>query len=160
MIKLKFDNLSLGKFNSFKLVPKKHRVVNTDKNLTTKLIRGICIKEGDDYKIQLDIKALKPNIIDEGQPDLLLLDFTEESYNLKGLNSIFSREKDERGKYTQYIRDDSKAKFHPGNIEKYVPFCHNWVCSGYIIRRNGKMLFDFNQCIAPQGYNVVIIDKD
>lgn len=160
MIKLKFDSLSLSQFSTFKFIPKKHRIVNSDKKITTTLIKGICIKDDDEYKIQINVKALKPNLIDEGQPDLLLLDFTEESYNLKGLNVIFSREKDEKGRYIQYIRDDSKAKFHPGNTEKYVPFCHNWVCSGYIIRRNGKMLFDFNQCISPNGYNVTNIDDD
>ena len=160
MTKLKFDSLSSGTF-SFKLVPKK-RVVKHDgnKRLTTKLVRGICMLIDGEYKIQLDVKVLKPDIIDKGQPDLLVLGFTEESYELKGVTSVFSRKPDEKGRFTRYIRTESKAKAHPGDPERYVPFCRNWVCSGHIVRRNGKLMFDFNECIAPQGYTVIEPQED
>jgi len=153
MVKLRFDNLIMSQFNSFKLVPKK-KAPKTDSNkkLTTKLVKGICIKDGDNWLIQLDVKALKPDIIDKGQPDLLILPFTEDSYDLKGLTSVFERTPDENGRYTRYIRNETDAKFHPGSPERYVPFCKNWVCSGYIVRCNGKLMFDFNECIAPNGY--------
>lgn len=158
MTKLRFDNLTMQGFNtfsSFKLVEKKRKPKNnTDKRLT-KLIKGICLKEGDDYKISLNVKTLKPDIIDKGLPDLLVLDFTEESYNLKGVVSVFERKPDNNGRYTRYIRNESYCKVSPGSPEKLVPFCKNWVCSGYIIRRNGKLLFDFHDCIAPRGYAVI-----
>ena len=155
MVKLRFDNLVMSQFNSFKLVPKK-KVIKTDSNkkLTPRLVKGICIKDGDDYKIQVNIKALKPDIIDKGQPDLLILPFTEDSYDLKGMTSVFERTPDKNGRYTRYIRNETDAKFHPGSPERYVPFCKNWVCSGYIVRCNGKLMFDFNECIAPNGYCV------
>lgn len=156
MIKLRFDNLTLGKFNSFKLVPKKRVIREQNKKLTTKLVKGICIKEGDIYKIKLDITTLKPDIISKGQPDILLLEFTEESYDIKNMTSVFSRVPDKNGKYTRYIRSESKAKFHYGSNETYIPFCVNWVCSGHIVRRNGKMMFDFNECISPNGYSTFI----
>ena len=153
MVKLRFDNLVMSQFNSFKLVPKK-KALKTDSNkkLTTKLVKGICIKDGDNWLIQLDVKALKPNIIDKGQPDLLILPFTEESYDLKGVVSVFDREPDKKGKYIRYVRSETSCKFFPGSPERYVPFCKNWVCSGYIVRCNGKLMFDFNECIAPNGY--------
>ena len=153
MVKLRFDNLIMSQFSGFKLVPKK-KAPKTDSNkkLTTKLVKGICIKDGDNWLIQLDVKALKPNIIDKGQPDLLILPFTEDSYDLKGMTSVFERTPDENGRYTRYIRNETDAKFHPGSPERYVPFCKNWVCSGYIVRCNGKLMFDFNECIAPNGY--------
>ena len=162
MTKIRFDNISLGQFNKFKLVPKKKTYkTNTDKKITTKLIRGICFKEDNTYKIQIDVKCLKPDIVDKGTPDLLVLEFTEESYDLKGVTSVFSREPDKRGKYTRYIRTETNARMMPGSPERYVPFCNNWVCSGYIIRRKGKMMFDFNECIAPKGYTVMeTIDDD
>lgn len=161
MAKLRFDNLTLGNFSSFKLVPKK-RVIKHDgnKKLTSKLIKGVCFKESDEYKIRLDVKALKPDIIDKGQPDILVLDFTEESYNIKGVFSVFDRKPGKDGKYVRYVRNETKAKFHPGSTERYVPFCNNWVCSGYIVRRNGKLMFDFNECIAPEGYGTFILDDD
>ena len=157
MVKLRFDNLTIGQFN-FKFVSKKHKEGN--KKLTSKLIKGICFKEGDDYKIKLDVKALKPDIIDKSQPDLLVLDFTEESYNITGVISVFDRNPDKNGKYTRYIRSEINAKFHPGSPERYIPFCCNWICSGYIVRRNGKMMFDFNECIAPQGYDMFISEEN
>ena len=161
MTKLRFDNLTLSQFSSFKLIPKKRTITRDgNKKLTPKLIRGICFKEGDDFKIQIDVKSLKPNIIDKGQPDLLVLDFTEESYDLKGVISVFDRNPDKNGKYTRYIRNITNAKFMPGNTERYVPFCHNWVCSGYIVRRNSKMMFDFNECLHPQGYGTFIPEED
>ena len=160
MTKLKFDSLSLG-FNSFKLIPKK-RVIKHDgnKRLTSKLVRGVCIIIDGEYKIQLDITALKPNIIDKGQPDILVLDFTEESYDIVGVTTVFNKVPDKNGKYIRYIRNETKAKFHPGDPDRYVPFCRNWVCSGHIVKRNGKLMFDFNECIAPQGYTVAQISDD
>ena len=161
MTKLRFDNLTLNQFSSFKLVSKKRKFnPNPDKKLTTKLVRGVCFKDGDDFKIQIDIKALKPNIIDKGQPDILVLDFTEESYELKGVLSVFDRNPDKNGKYIRRIRSESDAKMMPGSPERYVPFCHNWICNGYIIRRNGKMMFDFNDCISPKGYNIVVNEEE
>ena len=160
MAKLKFDALSSGSV-SFKLVPKK-RIIKNDgnKKLTPKLVKGVCVKEGDDFKIQLDVRALKPALIEKGQPDLLVLDFTEESYNIRGVASVFDRNPDKKGKYIRYIRNETSAKIMPGSPERYVPFCHNWVCSGYIVRRNGKLMFDFNDCIAPNGYGVFINEDE
>lgn len=160
MAKLRFDNLTLSGFNSFKLIPKKIVKSERNKRITTKLVRGICFILDGEYKIQLDVKVLKPNIIDKGQPDILVLDFTEESYNIKGLTSIFSRKPDKKGKYTKYIRNETNAKFHPGSTEKYVPFCNNWVCSGYIVKYNGKLMFEFNECIAPNGYTTFVPEED
>ena len=156
MAKLRFDNLTLGQF-SFKFVSKKKEVKN--KKLT-KLVRGVCFLEGDEFKIKLDVKTLKPDIIDNGQPDLLVLSFTEESYNIVGVTCVFSRKPDKNGKYTRFIRSEAKSKFHPGSTETYVPFCRNWVCSGYIVKRDNKLMFDFNECIAPQGYDIFVPEKD
>ena len=156
MTKLRFDNLSLGQFN-FKFVSKRKEVKN--KKLT-KLVKGVCFLDGDEFKIRLDIKTLKPDVIDNGQPDLLILPFTEESYNIVGVTCVFSKKPDKNGKYTRFIRDESKAKFHPGSTETYVPFCRNWVCSGYIVKRDGKMMFDFKECITPKGYTTFIPEED
>ena len=158
-MKLKFDTITLNQFNSFKIVPKK-RKTNADKILTTKLVRGICFKEGDNYKIRIDTKVLNPDIVDKGNPDFLVLDFTEESYNIKGVISVFDKIPNKFGKYVRYIRNELKAKFFPGSQEKYVPFCPNWICNGHIIKRDGVMLFNFNECILPEGYKAFIPEDD
>ena len=160
MAKLRFDSLTLSQFNVFKPTPKKRTNSNSNKRLTSRLIRGVCFKDGDIFMIQIDAKTLKPDIIEKGQPDILVLEFTEESYELKDVIAVFDRNPDKNGKYTRYIRNITNAKFMPGNTERYVPFCHNWVCSGYIVRRNGKMMFDFNECLHPQGYGTFIPEED
>jgi len=87
MTKLRFDNITLSQFNSFKLIPKKKTITHEgNKKLTKALVKGVCFKEGNEFKIQLDVKTLKPDIISKGQPDILVLDFTEESYNIKVYN--------------------------------------------------------------------------
>lgn len=100
MTKLKFDSITLNQFNSFKIVPKK-RKTNADKILTTKLVKGICFKEGDNYKIRIDTKVLNPDIVNKGNPDFLVLDFTEESYNIKGVISVFDKIPNKFGKYVR-----------------------------------------------------------
>lgn len=160
MTKLRFDSLTTSMF-SFKLIPKKKTIKHDgNKKLTTKLVRGICIKNNDIYKIRVDVKSLKPNIIDNSQPDLLVLEFTKDSYNLRGVITVFSKNKNEHGHYVRYIRNASYCKFFPGSEETLVPFCPNWICSGYIVRQNGKLMFEFNDCICPDGYNTFEKDDD
>ena len=160
MAKLRFDNLTLSQFNTFKIVPKERTNLNSNKRLTSKLIQGVCIKDGDTFKIQVDAKILKPDIIEKGQPDILVLDFTEESYDLKDVISVFDRNPDKNGRYIRRVRSISNAKFMPGDPNRYVPFCPNWICNGYLIRRNYKLMFEFNECLCPKGYNTFIPEED
>lgn len=153
MHKIRYDVLSL---NTFKVVEKKKKNTQSNNKRLTKLIRGLCIKEDDDYKISVNVKELKPNIIDNNKPDVLVIPFTEESYNLKGVISVFSRTPDKNNKYIRYIRSETQCKFFPGNKEKLVPFCKNWVCTGYIVKRNNQLQFEFHECITPNGYDVMI----
>ena len=48
----------------------------------------------------------------------------------------------------------------PGDPDRYVPFCNNWICTGHIIRRNGKMMFNFNECLHPKGYETFTPEED
>ena len=155
MPKLRFDNLTISQFSSFKLVPKKHRKENSDKKLMTNLVKGVCIKEGDEYFIEIDTRNIPDNILGKNHPNVLKIPFTEESYNLKGIVQVFSRTPDKNGRYTRFIRNESQCKFFPGNRETLVPFCNNWICSGYLVRRDGKIMLDFNECITPKGYAIV-----
>ena len=160
MAKLRFDSLTLSQFNVFKPTPKKRTNGNSNKRLTSRLIRGVCFKDGDIFKIQIDAKTLKPDIIEKGQPDILVLEFTEESYELKDVIAVFDRNPDKNGKYTRRVRSISNAKFMPGDTERYVPFCNNWICSGYLVRRNYKLMFEFNECISPKGYDTFVPEED
>lgn len=156
--KLKYDKLSTNTLN-FKLIPKKHRVT-TDNKKVTKLLKGVVIIINGEYFLKIKGENLKGTDLEEKYSEVLYLPFTEESYNLKGRTSVWDRTPDKYGKYVRYIRDDVHARCHPGSPERYVPFCKNWVCSGHIVRHNGKLMFNFNECIAPEGYDVLKIKED
>lgn len=122
-----------------------------DGTLTTGIVRLV------DEKYVVEIKINK----DSPSTDRLYLDFTEESYELRGRVSVFSKTKDEHGNYVRYIRNESQCKYFPGSKENLVPFSPNWVINGYIVRKNGAPLeFDFNDIIAPEGYTPMIPENE
>lgn len=143
---------------NFKIKPiksiKKKKESNALTKVTTKLVRGVCrLDEDGNYKVQIKYNESE-------NPDWLYLDFTENSYNLKGRTSIFTRKKDKKGKYTRIIRDKFKAIVFPGDSEKYIPFSPNWIIEGYICRIDGKLVFDFHDVVTIEGYSVYIADVD
>lgn len=146
--------ISVGKDFKFKLVTKKTKEPKIV--YLTKTVRGICIKDGGHYSIQVKADILDPSKTSE----VLSLDFTEDSYNLKGLKSIFSRERDEHGNYVRIIRREDRYKHFTANKDRFVPFCHNWICSGRIVKHAGKLMFEFKDCIAPKGYKIAVINDD
>ena len=97
---------------------------------------------------------------DLNYPDLLVIPFTERSYDIVGRTTVFTREVDERGKRTRYIRSELKAKFMPGDPKRYIPFAPNWIVKGHIVRENGTLKFDFDDIITIKGYDVFVNDED
>ena len=137
-------------------IPKKKRNNNAEGiKLVEKNKKGkVFIDENNIYKIAISMKN------DPDFPDLLVLPFTENSYNLKGRKNVFSRTKDEFGKRTRYIRSEEKAKFHYGDSNRYIPFAPNWIVKGNIIRDNGILKFDFIDLITIDGYDNVIYNYE
>lgn len=158
--KIRFDSLSNG--FTFKAIERKPRISNGSKRLTNSLIKGVCILDENGYHITVDVKEIKDKVFgkEEKIDDVITIDFTEESYNIKGVVSVFDRTPDKNGRYTRYIRNESYCKIHPGSPERYVPFCKNWICDGYLIKRNGVIMFDFHDCMYPKGYTDLDINRE
>ena len=149
----------MNKLSSLSLkisVPKNKRKNNLEGiKIVEKNKKGkVFIDEDNDYKIAISMKN------DPDFPDLLVLPFTENSYNLKGRKNVFSRIKDEFGRRTRYIRSEEKAKFHYGDSNRYIPFAPNWIVKGNIIRDNGILKFDFIDLITIDGYDNVIYNYE
>lgn len=142
---------------SFKIKPIKSIKKKKESNALTKLsklVKGVCrLDEDGNYKVQIKYNESE-------NPDWLYLDFTENSYNLKGRTSIFTKTKDKKGKYTRIIRDKLTAIAFPGDSEKYIPFSPNWIIEGYICRIDGKLVFDFHNIVTIEGYSVYIAEID
>lgn len=138
---------------NFKFAPKPIKIkINRNNNNTfkriSKLIKGVVFIENGIYKVKV---SLSPG-------SYRILEFTPESYKLKGKLDIFNRVKTNKEKRIRYIRHHSSSIAHPGNPELYVPFAPTWVISGYIVSIEEKELFDFIQLLAKEGHDEELND--
>ena len=134
--------------------PKKHKThSDSGVKLTGKSKHGVVFQDEDGtYKISISMEN------DPNYPDLLVIPFTERSYDIVGRTTVFTREVDEHGKRTRYIRSDTKAKYDYGDPERYIPFAPNWIVKGNIVRDNNILKFDFIDLITKDGYSNIICD--
>jgi len=128
------------------------------KNNSTGIVRQGKIHEGEvfidengTYKVSVSIKD------DPEYPSLLVLEFTERSYDLKGKQVVFGIIKD-KGRLVRYIRSKEQAKFFPGLPTQYIPFAPNYVVKGYLVRDNGVLKFDFTEVIGNK--NLIISENE
>lgn len=112
----------------------------------SKICYGTVIEVDGIYKVSIDS--------DKNGTEEIILDFTPESFELKGRKEVFTIVKDKFGKLTRIIRDDSHAKFFPGLPEQYTPFAPNWIVKGYIVRKGIQKFFEFKQLIGLDGYDI------
>ena len=142
MVKLILQGLKIA-------VPKPKRSKTSDGIVRTgkKITRGKVFQDEDGtYKVAIDMKN------DQHFPDLRILEFTERSYDLVGRTNVFSRNVDEKGRRTRFIRNPLIAKYFPGLPEQYIPFAPNWIVKGYIVTDNGIKKFDFKSLVGVDNY--------
>ena len=128
-------------------VPKSKKKVSEVKRTSNKIVQGKVIKEDDIYKVTIDLKN------DEHYPDLLVLEFTDRSFNLTNRLEVFSRNPDSNNRYIRFIRNAVYARFMPGLPEQYVPFAPNKIVKGYIVKEENKVRFDFKDLVYPEEYD-------
>lgn len=116
------------------VVPKPKRNVNSHKPLT-RILYCIAKETEEGWKAHINTKGL------EGYQDVTILDFTERSFELKGVNIVFRKEK---GITIQCIRTDMEAMAAPGNRVTYCTLCNNCIYSGHIVNINGVLQFDMS----------------
>ena len=150
--------MGLVKLMAFKVaVPKSKRNKTSDgiKRTTNKIIKGKVFQdENGIYKVSINMEN------DPVHPDLLVLDFTERSYDLTGKTNVFSRTVDSKGRRIRFIRNLINAKFMPGLPEQYIPFAPNWIVRGYIVKDNGTMKFDFKSLVGIDGYTMDVLHPE
>ena len=135
--------------------PKRNKTSDGIKRTTNKIVKGKVFQdENGTYKVSISMEN------DPVHPDLLVLDFTERSYDLTGKTNVFSRTVDSRGIRTRFIRNLINAKFMPGLPEQYIPFAPNWIVRGYIVKDNGTMKFDFKSLVGIDGYTMDVLHPE
>lgn len=150
--------MGLVKLMQFKVaVPKSKHNKTSDsiKRTTNKIVKGKVFQdENGTYKVSINMEN------DPVHPDLLVLDFTERSYDLTGKTNVFSRTVDSKGRRIRFIRNLINAKFMPGLPEQYIPFAPNWIIRGYIVKDNGTMKFDFKSLVGIDGYTMDVLHPE
>lgn len=119
---------------------KKKRNTSTDNNVISRVCRAVVIKDDEGFKAKISIN-------NEEDSDILLIPFTTESYNIKGKEVIFSKERIDDGRFVCLIRDKASSKLY-NNVECYTPLRENIVITGNILRIDGKMYFRYKEFIS------------
>lgn len=132
--------------------PKRNKTSDGIKRISNKIVKGKVFQEKDGtYKVSISM---------DNNPDLLILDFTERSYNLTDKTDVFSRTVDSKGRRTRFIRNSINAKYMPGLPEQYIPFAPNWIVRGYIVKDNGIKKFDFKSLVGIDGYTMDVLHPE
>ena len=150
--------MGLLKLMPFKVAvpkPKRNKTSDGIKRTTNKIVKGKVFQdENGTDKVSINMEN------DPVHPDLLVLDFTERSYDLTGKTNVFSRTVDSKGRCIRFIRNLINAKFMPGLPEQYIPFAPNWIVRGYIVKDNGTMKFDFKSLVGIDGYTMDVLHPE
>lgn len=85
---------------------------------------------------------------DELSSEQLILPFTKRSLDLKDKIYVFLKEKDKYGHYICVIRNPMTANLFPGLPIQYNAVHENLLLAGHIIRKNGKMYFEYEDLVA------------
>lgn len=139
-----------------------------DKKLT-KLVPGVVIQdEQGNFSVHIKYfdylaKLTKDTNINEIGKNGVTLPFTEDSYDMSNCERIFTRVGQRNRQYISLILNETDRIFKKADPNRYVPFCHNWICSCWIVRIDGKVYAKFNRILTLVGhaYNVNhLIDKE
>lgn len=139
-----------------------------DKKLT-KLVPGVVTQdEQGNFSVHIKYfdyldKLTKDTNINEIGKDGVTLPFTEDSYDMSKCERIFTRVGQRNRQYISLILNETDRIFKKADPNRYVPFCHNWICSCWIVRKDSKVYAKFNRILTLVGhaYNVKhLIDKE
>lgn len=105
-------------------------------NRISRLCWGEVIQIDDEFKIKLSLKN------DPDYPDYLVIPFDAKCVDLYGKTEVYTKL---NKKYVKVIKDKQHCKIFPGLATQYTVVIPGNICSGYVIRNNGKLLFDIKK---------------
>lgn len=114
----------------------KKKSISDKPNKISRLCTGVVVIDNGDFHIRISTNN------DADYPDHIVIPFTKDSLSLKGKIIVFSHKKDKTGRYVRYIRDERWCKLHPGLPTQYSAVIEGEICSGHVVRINGKLYFD------------------
>lgn len=123
--------------------PVKKAVMTSGKK--SRRVLGIVVKDDNIFKV-----AVK-HVNRDNSSDKYVIPFTPESLNLTNKTHVFLNKEHTNGRNICVIRDKNAAKFFPGTDNQYHVVRENILISGYIVKINDKMFFEYEDLIAFKG---------
>lgn len=135
---------------TLKLASKPKRESNLKSNNISRICLAVVKEIDGEFKavINLDKKYIRLKEGDELSNEQLVLPFTEKSLDLRDKTYVWLKKKDKYGHNVCIIRDSISAHLHPGIPEQYDVFKENCLLSGHIVRKDGKMYFNYEDLVA------------
>lgn len=98
--------------------------------------------------INISKQHIRLNKGDELSNEQLILPFTKNSLDLKGKTYVFLKEKDKYGHYVCIIRNNNISNLYSCPNTQYTAVHENLLLAGHIIRKDGKMYFEYEDLVA------------
>lgn len=123
----------------------------------TKLVNGKVIKQDDKYFVTVSYFEYKEHMFANtnvseisDKSENVTVPLTKESYDIKGVRVIFAKNSN-----ILLIRNETQLIFGNYDPDKYIPFKHNSIVRGWIVKINGVLQFKFRNIILQNsfGYN-------
>lgn len=80
--------------------------------------------------------------------DFYIVPFTDKSLQLKDKPCVFAKHRDKYGKRICFMRDSFTSKYSPGTTDQYDVLQKGLLISGYMIRIDGILYFEYEDLIA------------
>ena len=144
MVKVLFPTFTIN-------VASKPKIKNNDEsfNKCSRKCYAVVVKIDGEFKAVVNIDGNYDSVIegDQFSNSRLTLPFTEESLDLKDKTHVFLKKVDKSGKQPVVIRTGDQCHYHPGLPTQYDAVKENLLIAGHVIRKNGKMYFDYEDLV-------------
>lgn len=115
---------------------------------------AVVIKDEDKLKARLVTSPVEDN---DWFNEFLVIDFTPESFSLKGKTHVFLKERNKYGKKVCVIRDNYLIReLYYGLDTQYDALHEGLLVRGHIIKKNGKHYFNYESLVAFTEYGAHI----
>lgn len=133
--------------HTFKIKPITKKRVSKIYTRISKICLGVCVNVDGVLKCKIELPKGELD-----NTEFLVLDFTPNSFSLKGKRVIFLDKKDKTNHWVKIHRDKLQQLLSPEHSPHKVSVVENEVCSGYIVRKEGIMYFDMKDTHGRGNY--------
>lgn len=147
--------MDLNLSTTFKIKPFKTKTVRNSKKKSRRCLATI-VNDNGVLKAQVSLNNKEVN------HDMIIIPLTQQSLDLKGKLYVFTTYPDKHGKPACIIKDNLQATTNCGLPTQYTTVKEGVVISGYVVKINDKMYFEYEQLVSfsPNGchFNPVKVD--